>query len=150
VEPTEATEATRATEEITEAAQQGAACGPADRAAGDGLAQAYDGAVAEVARSYRAAIQRQAVLGTPFGDLPAGPVLAVCVADQLTHAWDLATATGAGAQPDPALVDRALATWRGFISAGMRDSGMFAPIAQTGQEPSPLDRLAAFTGRTPA
>lgn len=88
------------------------------------------------------------LLPTPFGDLPGGPVLAVCFADQLTHVWDLARALDRAVDVPDALAERAIEVWSGFITDQLRNGVTFAAPTQVSPSASALDRLAALTGRT--
>ena len=86
----------------------------------------------------------------PFGALPGSMLIGMRTADVLTHAWDLAKATG---QPtvgiDQELAAELLAASRDRVDASMRGSGKpFADEQPCGPEASPSDRLAAFFGRS--
>jgi uncharacterized protein (TIGR03086 family) len=113
-----------------------------DRVAG------YDEAIAEIRAAYAPAIDADKVLATPYGDFPAKIVLAVCVADQLTHVWDLARAVGRTVEVDDTLADHALAAWEIFITDDFRAAGVFGPEVEVGPNASPFDRLAAYAGRS--
>jgi uncharacterized protein (TIGR03086 family) len=98
--------------------------------------------------AYSAPAMLEKPLPTPFGDLPGGPVLAVCFADQLTHVWDLSRALGASVDVPAELAEHALGVWQGFITDDLRAAGAFGKAEEPGPAASPLDRLAAFTGRS--
>lgn len=90
-----------------------------------------------------------AVYEFPFGPLPGGVVIGMRSTDVLTHAWDLATATGQNADLDPELAGELLAAARERVGPDFRGSGR--PFGA--EEPCPADRsaadhLAAFLGRT--
>jgi uncharacterized protein (TIGR03086 family) len=83
----------------------------------------------------------------PFGPTP-GHVFATFVAlDGLVHGWDMATATGQPYDPPAALVAEAEAFARQAVDP-MRDGDTFAAETQAPAGATPIQRLAAYTGRT--
>jgi len=108
----------------------------------------YDEAIQRLVAAYSAPGMLEKPLPTPFGDLTGGPVLAVCFADQLTHVWDLSRALGVSVDVPAELAGHALAVWQGFITDGLREAGAFGKAEEPGPDATPLDRLAAFTGRS--
>ena len=108
----------------------------------------YTEAIERLVAAYSAPGMLEKPLPTPFGDLSGGPVLAVCFADQLTHVWDLSRALGVPVDVPDELAETALAVWQGFITDGLRDAGAFGKAEEPGPDAGPLDRLAAFTGRS--
>jgi uncharacterized protein (TIGR03086 family) len=85
----------------------------------------------------------------PFGEMPGEVALSVIVADHLTHAWDLAKASGQDIVVDDELADWALATWKQVVPAEGRTGDGFKAAVTVGADSSPLDQLVAYTGRTP-
>lgn len=85
----------------------------------------------------------------PFGEMPGEAALSVIVADHLTHAWDLAEASGQALAVDDELAGWALETWKGVVPADGRTGDGFEPAVQVGDDASVLDQLVAYTGRTP-
>ena len=85
----------------------------------------------------------------PFGEMPGAVVVSLAIADHLTHAWDLAQATGQAFEPADELVATTDATWHQFVSPEFRASGAFADELEAGEAASALDRMIAFTGRQP-
>jgi len=84
----------------------------------------------------------------PFGEVPGQIFIGMRTSDVLTHAWDLAAATGQSTDLDPELAAEQLAAVRAFVGPQFRGPGM--PFAQ--EEPCSADRaaadqLAAFLGR---
>jgi len=84
-------------------------------------------------------------------DLPVGPVpapvgLQVATFDVLVHCWDLATATGQRFDPPADVVAIADAVARQSLAPAARGESFKAEVAPPASA-SPLDRLAAFTGR---
>jgi uncharacterized protein (TIGR03086 family) len=123
------------------AAPEGAVAGPA-------LAAAYDEATGRLAAAASAegALDKTVSLGRM--QLPGSAALALATADHLTHAWDLARATGQTLEVPEELADFALTSWQQMIQPPMRDGTMFGVEQQAGAGASTMDRVAAFTGRT--
>ncbi|RMH72637.1 MAG: TIGR03086 family protein, partial [Actinomyces sp.] len=83
----------------------------------------------------------------PFGTLPGAMGLSVIVADHLTHAWDLARATGQELDVDDELAAWAHQVWSMVLSDELRNGDAF-DVEQPCPAGAPaIDRLAAFTGR---
>ncbi len=87
-----------------------------------------------------------------FGSVPGSTAIGMRTTDVLTHAWDLAKATGQSTEGiDPELAAELLAAARGRVGASMRGQGKpFADEQPCGPEAFPSDRLAAFLGRPQA
>ncbi|GAA3578529.1 TIGR03086 family metal-binding protein [Microlunatus spumicola] len=83
----------------------------------------------------------------PFGLVPGAAVLGVYLAENLTHGWDLATATGQDPEADAALVAAAYATMRQILPAAGRDGFPFDPPVEPAADAGPTERLANWTGR---
>ena len=66
--------------------------------------------------------------------------------DGLVHGWDMATATGQPYDPPDDLVAAADAFARQALDP-LRDGETFAAADGTGPDASPIERLAAYTGR---
>jgi uncharacterized protein (TIGR03086 family) len=84
----------------------------------------------------------------PFGTLPGAAFIGLRTTDVLTHAWDLAQATGQSTDLDPELAAEALEASQERISPAFRGPGR--PFGE--QQPCPegrakADELAAFLGR---
>jgi uncharacterized protein (TIGR03086 family) len=140
-----------------------------DPAGSDGLGgsadEGADAAVAAVdpesaARTYREAARdavqawaSPAALGRgydmPWGRLPGRVMVGFLLIEALGHGWDLARATGQDACYDPDLVEAVRVLAREFDGPGMRAPGLFGPAVEAPDAAAPLDRLAAFLGRTP-
>jgi len=68
--------------------------------------------------------------------------------DVLTHAWDLATATGQSTDLDPELAAEQLAAVRAFVAPEFRGPGKpFGDEQPCSSGHTPADQLAAFLGR---
>jgi uncharacterized protein (TIGR03086 family) len=85
----------------------------------------------------------------PFGPVPGSMMIGMRSTDVLTHAWDLARATGQSTEDiDQELAEELLVASRDRVGASMRGPGKpFADEQPYGTEASPSDRLAAFLGR---
>jgi uncharacterized protein (TIGR03086 family) len=84
----------------------------------------------------------------PFGDVPGATFARFVVLDGLVHGWDLATATRQPYEPPEALV----AAVEGFARQAvepLRDGDTFAAAVEPTSSATPIQRLAAFTGRRP-
>jgi uncharacterized protein (TIGR03086 family) len=69
--------------------------------------------------------------------------------DVLTHAWDIAKATGQSTDLDPELAAEALEASRMRIQPAFRGPGRPFAAEQPAPEGAPVaDQLAAFLGRT--
>jgi uncharacterized protein (TIGR03086 family) len=82
----------------------------------------------------------------PFGEMPAGVALNIAVFDVLTHAVDIARASGQEVK-DTELIETALAVGRQMIGPELRIPGVFDPEQPVAGDAPPADRLLAFAGR---
>ncbi len=83
----------------------------------------------------------------PFGPQPGETFARFIALDGLVHGWDLATATGQPYDPPAELV----AAVDGFARQAvdpLRDGQTFKDPVEPEADASPIDRVAAFTGRT--
>lgn len=86
----------------------------------------------------------------PFGEVTGEIAVSVITADHLVHAWDLAKATGQDLHIDDDLAQWALGTWQVVVPAdGRPDNGGFGPVVAVTDGAPVVDRLVAYTGRTP-
>jgi uncharacterized protein (TIGR03086 family) len=84
----------------------------------------------------------------PFGEIPGQMFIGMRTSDVLTHAWDLAAATGQSTDLDPELAVMQLAAVRAFVGPQFRGPGKpFADEQPCSAERPPADQLAAFLGR---
>jgi uncharacterized protein (TIGR03086 family) len=84
----------------------------------------------------------------PFGELPGQVFIGLRTTDVLTHAWDLAAATGQSTDLDPELATEQLAAVRAFVGPQFRGPGKpFHPEEPCSAQRAPADQLAAFLGR---
>jgi uncharacterized protein (TIGR03086 family) len=82
----------------------------------------------------------------PFGEMPAGVALNIAIMDVMTHAADIANATGQTIDDDEILTV-ALAVGRQLITDDFRMPGMFNAEQPAGANASSADKLLAFAGR---
>lgn len=85
-------------------------------------------------------------VAAPFGDLPGETFARFVVLDGLVHGWDLATATGQAYAPPDELVAAADAFARETLDP-LRDGVTFADAIEPPDGATPIERLAAYTGR---
>jgi uncharacterized protein (TIGR03086 family) len=84
----------------------------------------------------------------PFGTVPGVVVIGLRTTDALTHAWDVARATGQPTDLDPEIAAEMLAVSRERIQPSFRGPGRpFAEEHPCDEERPAADRLAAFLGR---
>jgi uncharacterized protein (TIGR03086 family) len=83
----------------------------------------------------------------PFGEMPGGVALNIAIFDVLTHAADLATATGQTLD-DNELIETALSTGQAMIGPDFRTPGIFGPEQPAPDGATPMQRLLAFAGRS--
>jgi uncharacterized protein (TIGR03086 family) len=97
-----------------------------------------------------AAIHEPGALGrtvhAPFGDVPGETFARFVVLDGLVHGWDLATATGQGYSPPHVLVSEVESFAHDAVPP-LRDGDTFADELDAPASATPIERLAAFTGR---
>lgn len=83
-----------------------------------------------------------------LGEVPGSMYIGLRTTDNLTHAWDLAKATGQTTDLDPELSEAMLAVSRQRIQPAFRGEGGPFGAEQPCDESRPAtDRLAAFLGR---
>jgi uncharacterized protein (TIGR03086 family) len=112
--------------------------------------------VEEVAASAAAAQERFAApdgltrsILMPFGHLPGSVIIRMRSTDVLTHAWDLARASGQPTDLAPRLAEELLADNRERVRPEFRGPGRpFGPEQPCDPGRPPADRLAAFLGRS--
>jgi uncharacterized protein (TIGR03086 family) len=118
--------------------------------AGDNLGDDFKG-------NYRAASDRARVtfampgaldkiVKLPFGEMPAGVALNIAIMDVMTHAADIAKATGQTID-DEEILATALEVGRQLITDDFRAPGVFDPEQSAPPNASAADRLLAFAGR---
>jgi uncharacterized protein (TIGR03086 family) len=87
-------------------------------------------------------------IAAPFGEVDGESFARFVVLDGLVHGWDLAVATGQRYDPPDELVDAAFAFAREVVEP-LRDGETFAVAVDARAGATPIERLAAYTGRRP-
>lgn len=87
-------------------------------------------------------------IASPFGDVDGEFFARYIVLDGLVHGWDLATATDQDYDPPDELVAAVDAFARRMLDP-LRDGQTFADAVEPAADASPIERLAAYTGRRP-
>jgi uncharacterized protein (TIGR03086 family) len=85
----------------------------------------------------------------PIGEIPGTAFIELRTSDLLTHAWDLAIATGQSTDLDPELAEYVLAFSKQMMNRpGLRGDGRpFGEPQPCGDEHPAADQVAAFLGR---
>ena len=82
----------------------------------------------------------------PFGAVPGDTFARFIVLDGLVHGWDMATATGQPYSPPDELVAE-VGVFAHQALDPLRDGQTFADATEPDAGASPIERLAAYTGR---
>jgi uncharacterized protein (TIGR03086 family) len=121
---------------------------PAGVAAGpDVVARAGD-ALAGLMSAIRSPGALDRTVAAPFGEMPGDAFARFVVLDGLVHGWDIATATRQTYEPSDAFVAEVDAFAHQAIAPAMRDGDTFADALEPPAGATPIERLAAFTGRS--
>lgn len=104
-------------------------------------------ALSGLASAIRAPGALGCTIDAPFGAVSGETFARFVVLDGLVHGWDLALATGQGYHPSDALIAEAQAFAEGALD-GLRDGDTFAAEVAPPCSATPIERLAAYTGRT--
>ena len=121
--------------------------GPVDLLGGDPAA-AWQGAVDAFAAGVDAPGALDNIVPMAWGPTPGTIVYELLKFDVLVHAWDLARGTGQQVALPDELVEGTIGVAQQFISPDLRTSGAFGPEREAPAGASPIERLAAFTGRS--
>lgn len=115
----------------------------------DGLVAAHQAAAAVAHEIFAAPGGMSATFKLPLGEVPGQVFIGLRTTDVLTHAWDLAAATGQSTDLDPELAVERLAAARALVGPQFRGPGKpCADEKPCPRERPPADQLAAFLGRT--
>jgi uncharacterized protein (TIGR03086 family) len=87
-------------------------------------------------------------IAAPFGEVSGEAFARYIALDGLVHGWDLATATGQPYNPPDDLVAEIEAYARQAVDP-LRDGQAFSEAVEPASDASPIERLAAYTGRRP-
>ncbi|MBV9516374.1 MAG: TIGR03086 family protein [Mycobacteriaceae bacterium] len=111
--------------------------------------QAYRVSAADAVAGFATPDAMSATYDLGFGQIPGSVFIGMRTTDVLTHAWDLATATGQSTDLDPEVATEMLAVARERVQPGFRGPGRpFGEEQPCSPERPPADRLAAFLGRS--
>jgi uncharacterized protein (TIGR03086 family) len=114
------------------------------------LAEAYRASAAGAVDGFALPDAMDAIYDLPFGQVPGNVLIGMRTTDVLTHAWDLAAATGQSTDLDPELATEVLAVARERVQPAFRGPGRpFGAEQPCAPGLPPCDRLAAFLGRSP-
>ena len=90
----------------------------------------------------------QRTVNTPAGEMPGETFARLVAFDGLVHGWDIAQATGADYQPSPEVVAAVDEFAHNALTPAMRDGDTFKEATTPPADAGPIERLAAFSGRT--
>ena len=107
---------------------------------------AFGPALTELAAAITAPGALERTIQAPFGEVPGETFARFVVLDGVVHGWDLATATGQRYEPSDALVSEVEAFAKGALGP-LRDGETFGEAVEPPPAATPIERLAAFTGR---
>ncbi|OMC43523.1 TIGR03086 family protein [Mycobacterium sp. IS-2888] len=114
----------------------------------DDLVAAHRGSAAAAQAVFAGPDGMSMMFKLPFAEIPGQMFIGLRTSDVLTHAWDLATATGQSTDLDPELAGEQLAAVRAFVGPQFRGPGKpFAEEQPCPPERASADQLAAFLGR---
>ena len=118
---------------------------PADPDVSDVLAD-FGPALQDLSASMSAPGALDRTVAAPFGELPGDAFARFVVLDGLVHGWDMATATGQACEPPADPVAAADGFARQVLDP-LRDGQTFAEPVEPPASATPIERLAAYTGR---
>ena len=114
----------------------------------DDIAAAHRASAAAAQEVFAGPDGMSTIFKLPFGEVPGQMFIGMRTSDVLTHAWDLAAATGQSTDLDPELAADQLAAVRAFVAPQFRGQGKpFGDEQPCSSERAPADQLAAFLGR---
>ena len=113
---------------------------------GDDPKGAFRAATEQATQAFEAPGALEKSVTLPFGTMPAGVAMQIAIFDLMTHACDIAKATGQEVK-DVGLLETALATGQQMIGPDMRGTGLFNEAVECSADASPMDKLLAFAGR---
>ena len=86
---------------------------------------------------------------SPFGEMTVDEALGRFLLDPLTHAWDIAQATGVDAAIPDDLSEKAIAVMMAFGDA-IRGPGFFDDAVEVADDAPVTDKFIAYSGRQPS
>lgn len=126
--------------------------GNAPRPSGDGIGdrspqEAYAESADDMLAAFREPGALQRTVTMPFGEFPAAGFAAFRFTDMISHAWDLAKATGQNSDLAPELCETALTMSRQRLDGRDRSALPFKDEVSISLEACAADRLAAYLGK---
>ena len=107
---------------------------------------AVQAALGDLVDSLSAPAALERTIQAPFGEVDGATFARFIVLDGLVHGWDIAVATGRPYDPPAALVAAADAFARQTLDP-LRDGEAFAAAVEPAPDATPMETLAAYTGR---
>jgi len=122
----------------------------ADGVPDDGWLAAYRAAAARVRAAWAEDARLDALVEVPWGKVPGRIAVSGYVQEILTHAWDLARATGQPTELDPELATWVLAVARRILPPEPRGGEIpFGPVVPAPPGAGVYAQLAGWLGRQP-
>ena len=118
----------------------------ADVAQGDGVLAAFGPVLGDLLAAMNEPGALDRTVEAPFGEVPGDTFARFIALDGLLHGWDLATATGQPYDPPTALVAEVTAFAEGALDP-LRDGATFKAAVDAPAGATPIERLAAYSGR---
>ena len=87
-------------------------------------------------------------ISSPVGEMPGDTFARLVAFDGLVHGWDIAAATGLTWELPGEVVAAVDAFARAALSDDLRDGETFKDATQPPADATPIERVAAFSGRT--
>jgi uncharacterized protein (TIGR03086 family) len=113
---------------------------------GDDYVGAWDKAAKRAIAAFDAPGALEKMVTLPFGQMPAGVALNIAIFDVLTHAADIAHATGQELD-DTALITTAIEVGKQLITPELRMPGLFDAEQPCAPDATATQQLLAFAGR---
>lgn len=115
---------------------------------GDTL-ERWHAALAELHEAVHTEGAQDRTIASPFGEVDGAFFARYVAFDGLMHAWDLGQASSQEIAVRPEVLTAVDGYARSLLGPELRDGDLFAAETEPPPGASALDRLAAFTGRTP-
>jgi uncharacterized protein (TIGR03086 family) len=106
----------------------------------------FPAALGDLAAAVSAPGALDTTVAAPFGEVDGASFARFIVLDGLVHGWDMAVATGQAYEPPAELVASADAFAHGALD-DLRDGETFGAAVEPAPDATPMERLAAYTGR---
>jgi uncharacterized protein (TIGR03086 family) len=115
----------------------------------DDPAAGYRAAADELLTTMKASDGLKGMVASPFVEMPAGVWARFVFVTQLTHGWDLATATRQDAEIPPSLLEVADRLVRSLFVGMFRPPEVIDTEVEVSDSATPTERYVAFLGRDP-